>query len=115
MTIKEVSEQYQLSYDTLRYYEKIGILGPISKDTSGQRSYQEKDLVRIHFIVCMKKAGLTLQAIQHYIALNQLGDQTKSERLHMLESQYLAVLNEMDALKKTADYLKQKIERYKSQ
>ena len=50
ITIQEVAEKYDLSKDTLRYYEKEGLVGPIGKNKSGSREYQEADLERIEFV-----------------------------------------------------------------
>ena len=50
MTIKEVSEKYNLSKDTLRYYEKEGLIGPVLKGSNGQRDYKEENLRQIEFI-----------------------------------------------------------------
>ena len=54
MTIKEVSKQFNISSATLRYYEKIGLMDPVTKNESGHREYEEKDLRRINFIKCMR-------------------------------------------------------------
>ena len=53
MTIKEVSEKYDISQDTLRYYERIGMIPPVTRTSSGIRDYQESDLGWVeHVIVC---------------------------------------------------------------
>lgn len=112
MNIGDVAKLYKISYDTIRYYEKLGILGPIKKDTSGNRDYSEVDIDRLYFILCMKKAGLTLNEIKDYVALYQQGNETVLERLNMLESQQTKLTKQINDLNKTSVYLQQKIERY---
>ena len=56
MTIKEVSEKFKISQDTLRYYERIGLIPPVSRTASGIRNYQESDLGWVEHAVCMRSA-----------------------------------------------------------
>ena len=44
MTIKEVSEKFDITADTLRYYERVGLIPPVARNASGNRDYQEKDV-----------------------------------------------------------------------
>lgn len=53
MTIKEVSEKYDISQDTLRYYERIGMIPPVTRTSSGIRDYQESDLGWVEHVICM--------------------------------------------------------------
>ncbi len=79
MTIKEVASKFSLTNDTLRYYEKVGLIGPIKKNKSGIRDYQEEDLRRIEFIKCMRSAGIPIEILKKYVDLYDLGDSTKNE------------------------------------
>lgn len=108
MKINEVSQQFNLSIDTLRYYEKIGLLDKVDKK-NGIRNYKEKDLERLEFIVCMKKSGMTLESIRQYFKLLSEGDKTLEGRLALLEKQQIAALKQMNELQKSMDYLKFKI------
>lgn len=58
MTIAEVSKMYDLIPDTLRYYERIGLLSSVPRNTSGIRNYDEASCKRIEFIKCMRSAGV---------------------------------------------------------
>ena len=60
MTIKEVSETYDISADTLRYYERIGMIPEVTRTAGGIRDYQESDLGWVELVICMRKAGLQL-------------------------------------------------------
>ena len=60
MTIKEVSETYDISADTLRYYERIGMIPEVTRTAGGIRDYQESDLGWVELVICMRKARLQL-------------------------------------------------------
>ncbi len=112
MTIGEVSKRYHLSTDTLRYYEKIGLLDPITRQ-QGKRNFQEEDCVRLDFIRCMKNAGFSLEDILHFI---RLGDETKEsvqKRFDMLLNQQERLLEEMKQKRQTLDFLNYKIDLYR--
>lgn len=112
MTISETSKEVDLSADTLRYYEKIGILGPVQKNSAGHRDYQEEDVQRINFIKCMRTAGLSIELIKKYLYLYELGDETTPQRKEILVSQREELANKMKELQNTLDYLDAKIEKY---
>jgi MerR family transcriptional regulator, aldehyde-responsive regulator len=59
MKIAEVSEHYGISSDTLRYYERVGLIWPVNRISSGIRDYNESDLRRVEFIKSMRSAGLS--------------------------------------------------------
>lgn len=58
MTIKEVSEKFHITQDTLRYYERVGMIPPVTRTAGGMRDYQETDLAWVELAVCMRSAGL---------------------------------------------------------
>ena len=66
LTIKEVSEKYGISQDTLRYYERIGLIPPVPRTPGGIRDYQEKDLGWVEQAVCMRSAGVQIEALIEY-------------------------------------------------
>jgi len=82
MKIAEVSERYGLSSDTLRYYERIGLLPPVNRAESGIRDYTELDARRVEFVKCMRSAGLPIEVLIAYIALVQQGDDTIARGPH---------------------------------
>ena len=112
MKISEVSEKYNIPADTLRYYEKFGLIDNVSK-ISGVRNYSEEDCSRIEFIICMKHAGLSLEDIKTFINLNKEGDKTIPARLEILEHQKKILADEIKNKEKTLDYLNYKINLYK--
>ncbi|MCS6992260.1 MAG: MerR family transcriptional regulator, partial [Anaerolineales bacterium] len=87
MKIAEVSEKYGLSADTLRYYERIGLLPHVNRNGSGVREYSEADLRRIEFIRCMRSAGLPIEVLIDYMQLIEQGDSTIEARKEILVEQ----------------------------
>ena len=80
MKIAEVSEKFGISTDTLRYYERVGLIPAVNRTESGIRDYNEVDLRRVEFIKCMRSAGLPVEALIEYISLVMQGDHTIESR-----------------------------------
>lgn len=76
MTIKEVSEKYGISQDTLRYYERVQVIPAVTRTSGGIRDYQEEDLKWVELAVCMRNAGLPIESLIEYQKLFQAGDET---------------------------------------
>ena len=114
MKIAEVSEQYGLSADTLRYYERVGLIPPVNRSESGIRDYNELDLRRVDFIKCMRRAGLPVEVLIEYIALVQKGDKTIQARKEILVEQRELLVTRMKEMQKTLDLLDHKIEIYEN-
>ena len=114
MRISEVSEQSGLSVDTLRYYEKIGLLLPVNRTESGIRDYNELDLKRVDFIKCMRTAGLPIEVLLEYFALVEQGDGTIEARKMILQEQRTQLVAKMVEMQKTLDLLDNKIQAYET-
>jgi DNA-binding transcriptional MerR regulator len=114
MKIAEVSEQFGLSIDTLRYYERVGLIPPVHRNESGIRDYNELDLRRVDFIKCMRSAGLPIEVLIEYVALVQKGDKTIDARKEILIEQRDLLLAKMQEMQKTLDILNHKIEVYEN-
>ena len=112
MKIAEVSEQYGLSSDTLRYYERVGLIPPVNRNGSGIRDYNELDLRRVEFIKCMRSAGLPVEVLIEYVGLVQQGDKTIDARKEILVEQREQLITRMNEMQKTLDLLNHKIEVY---
>ncbi len=112
MKIAEVSERYRLSADTLRYYERVGLIPPVNRNESGIRDYNELDLRRVDFIKCMRSAGLPVVVLIEYVGLVQQGDETIEARKQILIEQRELLLIRMKEMQKTLDILDHKIEVY---
>ena len=93
MKIQEVSEKYSLSADTLRYYERAGLIPPVTRTLSGIRDYSELDMRRVEFIKCMRSAGLPIEVLIDYVALVQKGDSTIEARKDIKEFELVRSIN----------------------
>jgi DNA-binding transcriptional MerR regulator len=112
MRISEVSQQSGISSDTLRYYERIGLIPPVNRNESGNRDYSELDLRRVEFVKCMRSAGLPLEVLIEYYGLVQQGDQTIAARKQILVAQREKLLAKMAEIQKTLDLVDYKISVY---
>jgi DNA-binding transcriptional MerR regulator len=114
MKIAEVSEQYNISSDTLRYYERIGLIQPVNRLESGIRDYSDIDIRRVEFIKCMRSAGLSIEVLIEYVGLVQQGDRTIETRKSILKQQRDLLADRMKEMQKTLDILDHKIEVYEN-
>ncbi len=112
MTIAEVSRQYGLSADTLRYYERIGLIPGVTRSKSGIRAYTEEDCRWVEFAKCMRGAGIQIEALIEYVALFQQGDATIEARKQILTEQRDQLRARIAEQQQTLDRLNTKIERY---
>jgi DNA-binding transcriptional MerR regulator len=114
MKIAEVSEKYSISTDTLRYYERVGLIPAVNRTESGIRDYNEMDLKRVEFIKCMRSAGLPVEALIEYISLVLQGDRTIEARKDILKEQRDLLVTRMSEMQKTLEILNYKISVYES-
>ena len=112
MTIAEVSRKYEISADTLRYYERIGLIPPVPRTKSGLRDYDEESCGWVELMKCMRAAGVQIEALIEYVALFQQGDDTLDARKALLIEQREQLLARMEDMQKSLDRLNMKIERY---
>lgn len=112
MKIAEVSERYGISTDTLRYYERIGLIPSVNRNESGIREYRENDLNWVEFVKCMRSAGLPIEALIEYVGLVQQGDKTIEARKEILNEQRDLLVARMQDMQKTLDVLNHKINVY---
>lgn len=80
MTIAEVSKKFEISPDTLRYYERIGIIPPVKRTSGGIRDYTEESCRWIELMKCLRTAGVQIEALIKYVSLFQEGDSTVEEK-----------------------------------
>ena len=112
MKIAEVSKQYGLSADTLRYYERIGLLPSVTRNASGVRDYGEQDCARVQFVKCMRGAGVSIEALIEYMQLFEQGEHTAAARKTLLEEQRELVEKRIADMQAGLDRLNGKIENY---
>jgi MerR family transcriptional regulator, aldehyde-responsive regulator len=114
MKIAEVSEHYGLSTDTLRYYERIGLIPPVNRTGSGIRDYTDLDVRRVEFIKCMRSAGLPIEVLIDYMELLRQGDATIEARKEILIEQRHQLAARIQEMQQTLDLLDHKIQVYEN-
>jgi len=114
MTISEVSKKYDISQDTLRYYEKIGLIPKIQRTEGGIRDYTETDCIWVYFMKCMRSAGVGVKIMSEYVNLFRQGEETKDARKQLLLRERDRIAAQVADLTNTLDYLDKKLQRYDS-
>jgi len=112
MTISEVSKKFDLSTDTLRYYERIGLIHSVQRTESGLRDYSEEDCEWIAHVKCMRMAGLSVEALLLYAQLMQQGDESIPARHRLLLDQKEKLREQMALIQDAMNRLDYKIARY---
>lgn len=112
MSISEVSERYGISADTLRYYERIGLIPPVPRNKSGIRDYDETSCSWIQLMKCMRKAGVQIEALIEYVALFYQGDETIDARKQILLEQRDQLSGRIHEMQESLNLLNSKIDRY---
>ena len=112
MTIAEASKKYDISADTLRYYERIGLIPPVPRTKSGIRDYDEASCGWIQLMKCMRKAGVQIEALIEYVALYQQGEETACARKAILEEQREQLRMRLEEMQESLHLLDKKIQHY---
>ena len=112
MTIKEVCEKYGITADTLRYYEKVGVIPTVGRTKGGKRDYSEQDIGWVENAICMRSAGLPVEMLTEYVRLFQEGNGTFRARRDLLAEARKEILGQLSKYQATLDKLNYKISRY---
>ena len=112
MTIAEVSKKYNLTQDTIRYYERIGLIPRVPRTKSGVRDFDEESCGWLEFTKCMRNAGLPIEVLIKYINLSKEGDKTLEQRKNLLIEQRQKLIEKQENIKETISRLDYKIENY---
>lgn len=112
MTITEVSKRYELNADTIRYYERIGLIPRVNRNKSGIRDFTEEDCRWVEFIKCMRGAGLSIEILTEYVNLFQEGSSIVKARKELLIEQRNQLADRIREMQETLDRLDRKIDGY---
>lgn len=112
MNSKKVSELFDISKDTIRYYERVGVIPPISRDHNGYRVFKTKDLNWIFLVKSLRSAGLSIDSLIEFAALSQMEGDTRNPQKQILKNQLGEVEVKLAEIKKVRDLLTYKIETY---
>lgn len=112
MTIKEVCEKFDITADTLRYYERVGVIPKVNRSKGGIRNYTEDDIKWVENAICMRNAGVPIEMLIEYVKLFQQGDSTIVERRNILLEAKEEIQKQLDKYQSTMDRLNYKILKY---
>lgn len=113
-TISEVSEKYQISSSTLRYYERIGLLPNIPRQANGNRYFTDQLLNWLEMIICLRYSGVPIEKLIEYAKLIQKGDDTIATREALLREQLAELYQKRVNLQRSIQRLEDKIALYES-
>jgi DNA-binding transcriptional MerR regulator len=113
LTISEAARASGLSAHTLRYYERTGLLEPVSRAENGHRRYREADLQQIRFLSKLRATGMPIREVRRYAELVKAGDATNEERLALLEAHRDVVLAGLEETTRNLELSEWKIDFYK--
>ena len=114
MTIREIAAKTNMSTDTLRYYERIGLLPPVPRNAAGIRNYDEYFVNFINFIKKLKARGMSLEHIIDYIRLAEMGDATIQERKKLLAEARETLLDKINSLQLVAELADYQLRNYEN-
>ena len=112
MQIKEVQEKLKISSYTLRYYERVGLIPAVSRTSGGIRNYDDEALGWVENAICMRSAGVPIEALIEYVKLFQEGDSTIQARLELLQEQLAGLEEQKVHIESTMKRLNYKISCY---
>jgi len=112
MKIAEVSKKFNMSQDTIRYYERIGLIPPVPRNSGGIREFGEDDCNWIEFIKCMRGSGLSIESLIEYVRLFQEGDSTIEGRKEILVVERDKLMDKIKEMQSTLERLDYKIDKY---
>jgi DNA-binding transcriptional MerR regulator len=112
MNIKKVSELTGVSADTIRYYERVGLIHPIQRTETGIRNFDEEDIRWINYARHMRHAGLSIESMTNYVSLFREGEHTIPQRKELIRQQMDELTEKIDALMDTRDRLAYKLANY---
>jgi len=112
MTIAEVAKKYELTPDTLRYYERIGLLPNVGRTPGGIRDYSESDCRWVEYIKCMRSAGVSVETLVEYVSLFHQSTDTIPARKKLLLEQREQIVARIEELNNVLARLDWKLDGY---
>ena len=113
LTIAEAAEASGVSAHTLRYYEREGLLGRVSRTGNGHRRYGELELEWLRLLTKLRATGMPIREIRAYADLYRSGDTTHPDRLALLEAHRERVRAQVAATERNLELIDRKIDYYR--
>ncbi len=104
-TVGEVAKRMNVAASTLRYYDKEGLFPFVERSGGGMRMFKDEDFAWLEIIDCLKRTGMSIKDIKHFVDCCVEGDATIDERLGIIQSQRDAVINQMKEMQEMLDIL----------
>lgn len=112
--IAQVSEKFDVTKETLRYWERLRLLPEIPRNESGYRDYGEYELNWIFFIQAMRKAGVSIEALVEFVELYRLKTDTRAAQKQLLVEQRDKLEQQKREIEKTLNYLNYKLDNFEN-
>jgi DNA-binding transcriptional MerR regulator len=113
LNIQQAAIACKVSAHTLRYYERIGLLPAIARDSNGYRQYSEYDLGAVNILLRLRDTGMPIQGMKQFATLLAQGDSAIGERLELLEQHQKAVHQRILELQTNLEAIETKIQIYR--
>ena len=110
----QVAERFDVSIDTLRYYERIGVLNPIERSSSGHRRYRAADVELLDLVRCLRDTGMPIASLRRFADLVRDGDTTITDRIALLADHESELTAHIDLLLSRQHHIREKIAYYRS-
>lgn len=111
-TVKQISDKFNLSVHTVRYYDDQGLFPEVTRDDHGTRLFSEENMEWISLVICLRNTGMSIADIRHYIDLCTEGDTTIAERYQIILEQKKRVETELQEMQKRLNVLHCKEQHY---
>ena len=112
MNSKEVALMFDLPIDTIRYYERVGVIPPITRDKNGYRIYAKRDLNWIFLAKSLRKAGLSIESLIEFATLAQSKENVRAAQKQILQDQLTEINAKLEEMMHARDLLEYKIETF---
>jgi DNA-binding transcriptional MerR regulator len=112
-TIEEAARRTGVSSHTLRYYERIGLLAPVGRASSGHRRYSDDDIGAVMFLTMLRQTGMPIRDMVRFVELTRGGDGTIGQRVDLLEAHRDALAERLDLLRRHFEAIEHKIKIYR--
>lgn len=112
LTPAQATAQTGLSIDTLRYYEKEGLIGPVERDTAGRRTYGDDDVFWIGLVTCLRDAGLGIADLREFTGLVRSREAAAQDKVGFLQAHRERLLERREAIDRALAVVGEKIEHY---
>lgn len=112
MNSKDVAKMFGITVDTIRYYERVGVIPPIEREENGYRIYTKRTLNWIFLAKSLRNAGLSVESLIEFASLSQMKGDRRYAQIQILKDQLQEIDEKIDEINKTRELLQYKIDTY---